>query len=205
MAAGTAEAAALTAAVDTAIVASGEAMGQRPERADGERGERTGRRSRRGGRRRRGRGEGGGEHHGVGNAGTERVGNGFEEVGGSGDAFPSTTKPESFEQRSFDAPRWPEGRAAESNYGDRAATREAVRDAGTNPRAEAPREPIRDSAPPTREPESRSFEFDRSASPAPVREPSVQREAPPPAATATEPREWTPTPPTDTTTARNEP
>jgi ribonuclease E len=204
MAAATAEAAALTAAVDTAIVASGDAMGQRPERADGERGERTGRRSRRGGRRRRGRGEGGGEHHSAGNAGNERVANGFEEVGGSSDAFPSTAQPERFERSSFDAPRWPEGRAAESDYGDRAATREAARDAGTSPRVEAPRD-LRESAPPTREPESRAFEFERPPSPAPVREPSVQREAPPPAATATEPREWTPTPPTDTTTARNEP
>jgi len=58
-----------------------------------------------------------------------------------------------------------------------------------------------------REPEVRSFDFDRPASPPPPpREAPMPptREAPPPA-TASEPREWTPTPPTDTTTARDEP
>ena len=68
------------------------------------------------------------------------------------------------------------------------------------------------SAPAPRAPEPRSFDFDRPAEPpappVPPREvapaPIVVRE-PVPVPTASEPREWTPTPPTDVTTPRNEP
>jgi hypothetical protein len=66
-----------------------------------------------------------------------------------------------------------------------------------------------------RAPEPRSFDFGQPASPppppsapprdaAPVPAPVVVRE-PAPSATASEPREWTPTPPTDVTAPRNEP
>jgi hypothetical protein len=73
----------------------------------------------------------------------------------------------------------------------------------------APRE-----TPTPREPEVRSFDFDRPAAspPSPAREAAptrapVQEREPVPMATATaaEPREWTPTPPTDAATPRNEP
>jgi hypothetical protein len=69
---------------------------------------------------------------------------------------------------------------------------------------------------PAREPEVPSFDFEPPA-PVPPREAAPQpmppREAapqpvvhePPPVATASEPREWTPTPPTDTATPRSEP
>ena len=62
-----------------------------------------------------------------------------------------------------------------------------------------------------RAPEPRSFDFDRPAAPpapprdiAPAPATVVVRE-PAPVPTASEPREWTPTPPTDVTTPRNEP
>jgi ribonuclease E len=160
----------------------GDGQQQRPE---GDRSERTGRRSRRGGRRRRGRSEGG-EGYGAGAAvGTASEGN-FDEgpggaggdVAGGGDNAGFTPASQSLDApREFDAPRAPE------------------------PSYEAPRAP-----------EPRSFDFDRPAAPpvppAPPREvapgPVVVRE-PTPVATASEPREWTPTPPTDTTTPRNEP
>jgi hypothetical protein len=77
-------------------------------------------------------------------------------------------------------------------------------------------------ASPSREPASRSFDFDRpaastSTTPAPVSAaPSLPRETTPSmapvreresasVATASEPREWTPTPPTDTAPPRDEP
>lgn len=47
-------------------------------------------------------------------------------------------------------------------------------------------------APAVRIPEPRAFDFDRPSEPAPV-------------ATASEPREWTPTPPTDAVAPRSEP
>jgi len=155
----------------------GDGQQQRPE---GDRSERTGRRSRRGGRRRRGRGEGGGEGYGAGAAAGAAGDGGLDEGPGGEGGEPSrdvevTHAPEAPRElpataRSFDAP-WP--------------------------------------------PEPRSFDFDRPAAPtpppAPPREeasapaPVVREQVPVPVATASEPREWTPTPPTDVTTPRNEP
>jgi ribonuclease E len=171
-------------AIDTSPASQmGDGQQQRPE---GDRSERTGRRSRRGGRRRRGRGDGGGEGYGAGAgaaAGAAGDGNFDEGPGGDGgndagggDNAGVTSAPQSLDApRQFDAPRAPSD--------------------------EAPRAP-----------EPRSFDFDRPAAPpapsVPPREaapaPIVVRE-PTPIATASEAREWTPTPPTDVTTPRNEP
>jgi hypothetical protein len=79
-------------------------------------------------------------------------------------------------------------------------------------------------ASPSREPASRSFDFDRPAVPTSTAAATVPVNAPPSApretapstapvreresasvATASEPREWTPTPPTDTAPPRDEP
>jgi ribonuclease E len=180
----------------------GDGQQQRPE---GDRSERTGRRSRRGGRRRRGRSDSGGEGYGAGTAaGAAGEGNLDESPGGAGgddagggDNAGFTPAPQSFDastpSKTFDAPR------------EVAPAREP----------EAPREPQA----PARSfdapwpPEPRSFDFDRPATPPPP-PPAPPREEPPapvvvrepaPVATASEPREWTPTPPTDVTTPRNEP
>jgi hypothetical protein len=70
--------------------------------------------------------------------------------------------------------------------------------------AEAPA--VREPAPsfePARAPEPRAFDFDRPAAPPPAPVPVVREPAP--LASAAEPREWTPTPPTDAQTPRNEP
>ncbi|MDH5274388.1 MAG: Rne/Rng family ribonuclease, partial [Gammaproteobacteria bacterium] len=179
----------------------GDGQQQRPE---GDRSERTGRRSRRGGRRRRGRSDGGGEGYGAGAAaGAAGAGNFDEGPGGEGgddaggsDKAGAGPAPQSFDasapSQMFDSPR------------EFAPAREP----------EAPRErqaPARSFDAPW-PPEPRAFDFDRPAAPppppAPPREeapaPVVVREATP-IATASEPREWTPTPPTDVTTPRNEP
>ena len=187
----------------------GDGQQQRPE---GDRSERTGRRSRRGGRRRRGRSDGGGEGFGAGAAaGAVGEGNFDDGPGGAGgdeagdrDNAGRAPAPLALDApREFDAPRAPE----------------PPRDFAANRAPEAPREftapPPAPSYEAPRTPEPRSFDFDRPAAPpppppAPPREmapapaPVVVRE-PTPVATASEPREWTPTPPTDATTPRNEP
>jgi ribonuclease E len=172
-------------AIDTSPAPQvGDGQQQRP---DGDRGERTGRRSRRGGRRRRGRGDGGSEGYGAGAgaaAGAAGEGNFDEGPGGDGgnDAGGSDNAGFAPAPQSFDAPR-------ESTAPPPALSHEA-------PRA----------------PEPRSFDFDRPA--APPAPPALPREVTPapvvvreptPVATASEPRDWTPTPPTDVTTPRNEP
>ncbi|MCX7054475.1 MAG: ribonuclease E/G, partial [Proteobacteria bacterium] len=156
----------------------GDGQQQRPE---GDRSERTGRRSRRGGRRRRGRSDGGGEGYVAGAAaGAAGAGNFDEGPGSAGgdDAGGSDSVGRAPAPQSFDAPREFTAPAPAPSY-------------------EAPRAP-----------EPRSFDFDRPAAPprevAPTPAPIVVRE-PTPVATASEPREWTPTPPTDATTPRNEP
>jgi ribonuclease E len=164
----------------------GDGQQQRPE---GERSERTGRRSRRGGRRRRGRGDGGGESFGAaagaaGAAGAEGEGSFDQDPGGAfgDDAGGSDETGSAPAPRSFDAPR------------------EFV----PAPVVNAP--PAGHEAP--RVPEPRSFDFERPAAPPVAVEAPVTREPPPAApsiATAVEPREWTPTPPTDAATPRNEP
>jgi len=160
----------------------GDGQQQRPE---GDRSERTGRRSRRGGRRRRGRSEGG-EGYGPGAAvGAASEGNFDEGPGGAG--------------------------GDEAGGGDNAGFTPAPQSLGAPRESDAPRAPEPSYEAP-RAPEPRSFDFDRPAAPpappAPPREaapaPVVVRE-PTPVATASEPREWTPTPPTDVTTPRNEP
>jgi ribonuclease E len=93
---------------------------------------------------------------------------------------------------------------------------DASDDGGDRGGDEAPREftPARMDVSPApaheapRVPEPRSFDFERPSVAPVVVEPPVSREPPPPApsiATAVEPREWTPTPPTDAATPRNEP
>ena len=111
---------------------------------------------------------------------------------------------------SYEAPR---------DVADVGVAGEAARDRGAlpSPVMSAPSRPFEAShgdeprpaqsvaAPPPREPESRSFDFERPPSPA-ASPPSHDREREPAAvATAAEPREWTPTPPTDTPTPRSEP
>jgi len=186
VAAATAVVAAVANDMSTADASVAPSMGDgQQQRPEGDRSERTGRRSRRGGRRRRGRSEGG-EGYGAGAAVGAASESNFDEgpgdtggdVAGRGDNAGFSPAPQSLDApREFDAPRAPE------------------------PSHEAPRAP-----------EPRSFDFDRPAAPPappePPREvapaPVVVRE-PTPVATATEPREWTPTPPTDVTTPRNEP
>jgi ribonuclease E len=209
VAAATAVVAAVANDMNTADVSvaqpTGDGQQQRPE---GDRSERTGRRSRRGGRRRRGRNEGGEGYAAGAAAGAASEGNfdagpggaGGDDAGG-GDNAGFTPAPQSLDApREFDVPREPEPPR------DFAATRAA----------EAPREftapPPASSHEAPRAPEPRSFDFDRPAAPPPPAAPSrevapgpvVVRE-PNPVATASEPREWTPTPPTDVTTPRNEP
>jgi ribonuclease E len=186
VAAATAVVAAIANDMNTADASASPPMGDgQQQRPEGDRSERTGRRSRRGGRRRRGRSEAG-EGYSAGaaaGAASEGIfdegpgGAGADDAGG-GDNAGFTPAPQSLAApREFDAPRAPE------------------------PSHAAPRAP-----------EPRSFDFDRPAAPpappAPpsgvVHTPVVVRE-PTPVATASEPREWTPTPPTDVTTPRNEP
>ncbi|MBK7904256.1 MAG: Rne/Rng family ribonuclease [Proteobacteria bacterium] len=184
----------------------GDGQQQRPE---GDRSERTGRRSRRGGRRRRGRGDGPAEGYGAGAAAgaagagsldDSPGGEGADDAGGS-DSTGRAPVPQSFDTpREFDEPGWPE----------------PPREFAAIRAAEAPREIAAPAPAPSHEtsraPEPRSFDFERPATPpAPPAPPSdaapapvVVRE-PAPVATASEPREWTPTPPTDATTPRNEP
>jgi ribonuclease E len=203
-------AAPVAAAAGEALVGEGSPTGETGQapRAEGERGERSGRRSRRGGRRRRGRGEGGGDFAaqagGVAAVGADEAGD--DDSG------------------SYEAPR---------DIADVGAVAELTRDREPMPSPvvspprtfEAPREEApRAAAPaPSREPESRSFDFDRPVAPppppAPPREPvaapapaapvappePVREREPAHVATAAEPREWTPTPPTDTPTSRSEP
>jgi ribonuclease E len=225
-----------------AVEASGapavEGMAPRPERPDGERGERTGRRSRRGGRRRRGRGEGGGSAAGAaaGQPSGSFVTEGADEgdFGDDADTFEPAragTTPE-ISPAAFGAPR--EAREASRPSPSFEPSRE--RTSETPVLVERPREPapVRDLTPTTteqvpapaapREPEPRSFDFDRPAPPASVapvaavpaaparaepspvvREPKPVEREPVPVATAAEPREWTPTPPTDSAAPRNEP
>ena len=207
VAAATAVVAAVASDMNTADASAAPPMGDgQQQRPEGDRSERTGRRSRRGGRRRRGRGEGGGEGLGAGAvAGAAGEGSFDEGPGGEGgdDAGGSETAgrapaPQSLNApREFDEPHWPE----------------PPRPFAAIPTPEAPREftapPPAPSHEAPRAPEPRSFDFDRPAAPpAPPGEvvpaPVVVRE-PAPVATASEPREWTPTPPTDVTTPRNEP
>jgi ribonuclease E len=195
-----------------------EGQAPRPDRPDGERGERGGRRSRRGGRRRRGRGDGGGEGFAAGGAVAGAMSEGgFDDDSGS-----------------FQAPRdlADVGAAPEAAPREREAVPSPVfstprDDAGAprsleSPSAAATEPPPTYGASPSREPASRSFDFDRpavppatAAAPVPVSAPpSAPRETAPVAApvreresvaTASEPREWTPTPPTDTAPPRDEP
>jgi ribonuclease E len=89
-------------------------------------------------------------------------------------------------------------------------------DGGDSRGDQAPREftAAREDVPPAptyeapRVPEPRSFDFERPVAPPVAVEAPVTREplpAAPSIATAVEPREWTPTPPTDAATPRNEP
>ena len=185
VAAATAVVAAVANDMNTADASVAPAMGDgQQQRPEGDRSERTGRRSRRGGRRRRGRSEGG-EGYGAGAAaGAASEGNFDEGPGGAGgdDAGGGDLADVAPAPQSLDAPR------------EFTAPQPA-------PSYEAPRAP-----------EPRSFDFDRPAAPpAPPAPPGevapapVMVREPAPVATASEPREWTPTPPTDVTTPRNEP
>jgi ribonuclease E len=183
----------------------GEGQGPRAERGEGERGERTGRRSRRGGRRRR-RGEGyAGPAAAAGAAGAdtgpEDVNDGVED--GSRD-FEDTVEIATIPASENRSPAPTAPSSADAAY----------------PRV---------AAPVPSEPESRSFDFDRPsaspptqspppppatyeppaaprvAEPAPAAVTEVTREHVVPAATAAEPREWSPAAQTDVVEPRNEP
>ncbi len=138
--------------VDAAAAAPqmGDGQQQRPE---GDRSERTGRRSRRGGRRRRGRGDGGGEGYGAAAGAAGAAGEGGFDQGPGGDfaddAGGSDASGSAPAPQSFDAPR------------------EFV----PAPPVDAP--PAVHEAP--RDPEPRSFDFDRPAAPPPP-PPALPRE-----------------------------
>jgi ribonuclease E len=232
------EAAAAAVAAATVIAAGATELGtegsmgpvtepERVERTEGERGERTGRRSRRGGRRRRGRGDGGGDGFGAGVAATAGVIGevGADEPGGDFDEAADVTS----DERPFSAPppaprQFEESRpvatsiepqvarefVAPGQYGEPRQP-EAPREYAPSPPPAPPREVTVAPEEPRREPEVRSFDFDRPAVAPPAPAPVAREVAPPVArepiavATASEPREWTPTPPTDSETPRNEP
>ncbi|HET7204093.1 MAG TPA: Rne/Rng family ribonuclease, partial [Steroidobacteraceae bacterium] len=173
--------------------AGGQQQPPRQDRTEGERGERGGRRSRRGGRRRRGgRGEGTGEGFGAAGGAAGSLADG----GGVDDDTVTLEAPRDFGEP-VSAPRAYEASSAPAP----SASAPASGDMSPSPLS-------------PREPESRSFDFDRpapppaavtvSSPPSPPRE-AAAPPAPVPTATAAEPREWTPTPPTDAETPRNEP
>jgi len=196
----------MNAGVDSAVAVEaspglGDGQQQRPE---GDRSERTGRRSRRGGRRRRGgRGEAGSEGYGAAGAAAGVAGEaGFDEGPADADDGGGDDESRGAERAMFEAP-------APSPVID--TPRESVSAQVTEAPAQAPA-PARSFHAPW-PPEPRAFDFDQPAA-APTPPPAPPREATPvdpvvrepaPVATATEPREWTPTPATDVETPRNEP
>jgi ribonuclease E len=220
MAAPVAAAASETLAGETPALMGESAQASRTDAERGDRGERGGRRSRRGGRRRRGRGEGGGGE-GAGQAGAAAVGaagdGGYDDSGSDEaprDLADFGAASDASEREPMPSPVLGAPRTFEASPGDSSRPAQSVAE------------------PPAREPASRSFDFDRPAAPpvspqvddaaeprdvgaqgaasrdagapAPVAAPARERE-PATVATAVEPREWTPTPPTDTPTSRSEP